>query len=99
MFRTTTLAFTTAALSTIAGCTDVPKLEQSVSARAQAAPYPVLISLEDIIASATDDEASKTAADNLATRSSFLRAKAAQLNGDVITPNDQSRLTGDTASN
>jgi len=99
MFRTTTLAFATAALSMIAGCTDIPQLEQSVSARAQAAPYPALISLESIIASATNDEAGKAAADYLATRSSSLRAKAARLSGDVITPDDQSRLTGGTANN
>lgn len=98
MFRTTTLAFATAALSTMTGCTDIPQLEQSVSARAQAAPYPTLISLEGIIASLTDDEVSKTAADNLAAQSSSLRAKAARLSGDVITPNDRSTLTGGAAS-
>ena len=73
-------------------------MEQSVSARAQTAPYPTLISLEGIIASVTDDEVSKTAADKLAARSSSLRAKAARLSGDVITPNDQSTLTGGAAS-
>lgn len=98
MFRTTTLAFAIAALSNVAGCTDIPQLEQSVSERAQAAPYPTLISLDSIIASITNDEAGKTAAANVTTRSSALRAKAARLSGDVIAPNDQTRLTSGTTN-
>ena len=98
MYRTT-LALLIAALGTLAGCTDIPQLEQSLSERAQAASYPKLISVEGILASALPSEISEAMTANVAKRSSGLRVKAARLSGDVIAPDDQSRLKGGTARN
>jgi hypothetical protein len=98
MYRTTA-ALLVAASSVVAGCADIPQLEIPVSDRARAAPYPTLISVEDILAPAPPDETSENAAANFATRSSALRAKTTRLSGDVIAPDDHSRLKLSTANN
>ncbi|WP_421704384.1 hypothetical protein [Aliiroseovarius sp.] len=72
-----------ACLGLAVGCSDAPRLDPTLSARARDAAYPDLVPLGPLLAglsAAQDDFGTGT----LTARAAALRARAARLRGDVV---------------
>lgn len=84
---------TLACLLGLAGCTDFPALDGTISPALQNAPYPDLVPLSPIVAQAgAADYGGASAAADLAPRLAALRARAAGLRGPVIPAPTRSRM-------
>ena len=90
MTRLPALAILCAAL---AGCTQFPALDRTITPELEAAPFPALVPLDPLLARATagrvDPVATETA---VAARVARLRARAARLRGSVLTGRERQRL-------
>ena len=76
----------------LGGCATPPDLGNTVPPELEAAPYPRLLPLEQILADSATAEATPELEAALEARAAVLRARAAGLRGPVIEPPLRSRM-------
>ena len=80
-------------LLAVAGCTQFPALDRTITPQMEAAPYPDLVPLEPLLAqlqsTGTDPEATQA---QLTARVDALRRRAARLRGSVLSGQERQRL-------
>ncbi|MEP1884919.1 MAG: hypothetical protein ABJJ12_07095, partial [Marinomonas sp.] len=79
--------------ASLAACTQFPALDHTVTAEAEAAEYPTLVPIAQLLASAqvdSTDPVQTTAA--IDARLAALRARAERLRGSVLTGREKQRL-------
>ncbi|MEM6897292.1 MAG: hypothetical protein AAF576_07905 [Pseudomonadota bacterium] len=75
----------------LAGCAEFPDLEGTVSPESENAPFMDFLTPDEL--NALNQGAAPVAEDPLAGRLAALRARAAQIRGTVITPEERETLT------
>lgn len=81
------------AAASLAGCTQFPELDRTQTAQLEAAEYPPLVSLDQILAQAQAPQAEPAQTQsNLDGRLSGLRARANRMRGAVLTEQEKRRL-------
>lgn len=82
-----------ATAAALAGCTQFPELDETITPAAEAADYPELVPLGPLLdavdAAQVDAPATET---ELTTRADALRARADQLRGPIVSPQERARL-------
>jgi hypothetical protein len=93
MTPTRPLAVLTLAALLCAGCTQFPQLDRTITPQLENAAYPDLVPLAPLVATATSgrlDQATTEA--DLLGRVARLKARAARLQGSVLTGRERQRL-------
>jgi hypothetical protein len=84
-----------ALLTALCACITLPEIDDSVTPEAEAADFPDLRPVDDILASVEAEESDALAErEALDARMQALEARAAGLRGDVLAESDRARLTG-----
>ena len=78
--------------ATLAGCGDIPALDQAISPEAERADYPVLLPLDDSLAPTNGQITGPDLEASLAPRLAALRARAAAMRRPVIDEAAKARL-------
>ncbi len=91
--RPSLIICTVLASSLLAGCTDMPDLDDRLTPAARSAPYPALVPVEPLLAQASaDQQITDDTAPALQSRVAGLRARAARLRGSVVDGSTRSRM-------
>lgn len=85
-------AVTLAVLAAMAGCTQFPDLDQSVSPEARKGDFPPLVPVEVLRADAPEQLISDTTTTTLEARVAALRYRANRLRGTVLNQSARARL-------
>ncbi len=80
------------ALGAVSGCATPPRIDTPALAAATG-PKPVILPLDEVIASAQTTGAALAAQGDLGARAARLRARAAGMRGAVLDPETSARLT------
>ncbi len=86
-----------AVMAALGGCADAPEVTAALSAEAEAAPYPALMPLDAVLASAQNAASAPDPVPGLQARAARLRARAAALQGSVLDAEARKRLLADVA--
>ncbi|EDM71652.1 hypothetical protein RAZWK3B_19906 [Roseobacter sp. AzwK-3b] len=90
--RAGTLVFLAFAALLSAGCTQLPALDDAIDPALRDAPYPQLVPIETLRASAPAPDLGDEDRSEIDARTATLRARAATLRGAVIDPDTRDRM-------